>query len=166
MGNKVTFYPKNCFVSSLKYDKVIFIGERVDNVYIIDLKKVDNKDNKCLMSIFLDTWPWHRRRRHANFELLDDLIKNELVDGSSKLKFIKDKTCDAYQKGKQTKTFVKLKNKVSTSRPLELNHMDLFGPTRVASLGGMHYAFVLADDYSSFTWVYFLAHKNDAFKAF
>ena len=44
--------------------------------------------------------------------------------------------------------------------------MDLFGPTRVASLGGMHYAYVLVNDYSRFTWVCFLAHKNDAFKAF
>ena len=44
--------------------------------------------------------------------------------------------------------------------------MDLFGPTRVASLGGMRYAYILVDDYSRFTWVCFLAHKNDAFKAF
>ena len=54
-GNKVTFYPKNCFVSSLDEDKVIFSGERVDNVYVIDLNKI-NKDIKCLMSIFHDTW--------------------------------------------------------------------------------------------------------------
>ena len=44
--------------------------------------------------------------------------------------------------------------------------MDLFGLTRVASVGGMHYAYVLVDDYSRFTWVCFLAHMNDAFKAF
>ena len=44
--------------------------------------------------------------------------------------------------------------------------MDLFGPTRVASLGGMHYAYILVDDYSRYTWVCFLAHKNNAFKAF
>ena len=44
--------------------------------------------------------------------------------------------------------------------------MDLFGPTRVASLGGMHYAYVLVDDYSRYTWVCFLSHKNDVFKAF
>ena len=44
MGNKVTFYPKNCFVSSLDKDKVIFSGERVENVYVIDLNKIDNKD--------------------------------------------------------------------------------------------------------------------------
>ena len=61
MGNKVTFYPKNCFVTSLDEDKVIFSGERVDNVYVIDLNKIDNKDIKCLMSISHDTWTWHRR---------------------------------------------------------------------------------------------------------
>ena len=49
MGNKVTFYPKNCFVSSLDEDKVIFSGERVDNFYVIDLNKIDNKDIKCFL---------------------------------------------------------------------------------------------------------------------
>ena len=44
--------------------------------------------------------------------------------------------------------------------------MDLFGSTSVASLGGMHYAYVLVNDYSRYTWVCFLTHKNDAFKTF
>ena len=44
--------------------------------------------------------------------------------------------------------------------------MDLFSPTRIASSGGIHYAYILVDDYSRYTWVCFLAHKNDAFKAF
>ena len=51
MGNKVTFYPKNYFVSSLDEDKIIFSGERVYVVYVFDLNKIDNKDIKCLMSI-------------------------------------------------------------------------------------------------------------------
>ena len=95
MGNKVTFYPKNCFVSSLDEDKVIFSGERVDNVYVIDLNKIDNKDVKCLMSISHDMWTWHRRLGHANFKLMNDLCKHELVIGLPKLKFTKDKPCDA-----------------------------------------------------------------------
>ena len=100
MGNKVTFYPKNCFVSSLDKNKVIFNGERVDNVYVIDLNKIDNKDIKCLMSISHDTWTWHRRLGHANFKLLNDHCKHELVIRLPKLEFTKDKTCDACQKRK------------------------------------------------------------------
>ena len=51
-----------------------------------------------------------------------------------------------------------------TSRPLELIHMDLFGPTQTKSLSGNRFAFVLVDDFSRFTWVFFLEHKNQAFK--
>ena len=103
---------------------------------------------------------------HANFELMNDLYKNEIVIGLPQLKFNKDKPCNACQKEKQSKSSFKFKNVISTYRPLELIHMDLFGPTRVTSLSRMHYAYILIDDYPRFTWVYFLAHKNDAFKAF
>jgi len=44
--------------------------------------------------------------------------------------------------------------------------MDLFGPSRVASLAGNLCALVIVDDYSRFTWTLFLAHKNDAYSAF
>ena len=100
MRNNVTFYPKNYFVSSLDEDKEIFSGEKVDNVQVINLNKIDNKDIKCLMSISHDTRTWHRRLGHANFELMNDLCKNELVIGMPKLKFNKDKPCDACQKEK------------------------------------------------------------------
>ena len=82
---------------------------------------------------------------------MNDICKNELVIGLPQLKFIKDKPYDACQKGKQSKFSCKLKNVVSTSRPLKLIHMDLFSPTRVASLGGIHYVFVLVEDYSRYT---------------
>ena len=60
----------------------------------------------------------------------------------------------------------KSKNIVSTSRPLELLHLDLFGPTRITSLGGSKYRLVVVDDFSRFTWVSFLAHKDETFSSF
>lgn len=44
--------------------------------------------------------------------------------------------------------------------------MDLFGPTRKLSLGGKKYGFVIVNDYSRCTWVYFLVHKLESFKVF
>ena len=44
--------------------------------------------------------------------------------------------------------------------------MDLFGPTRIASLGGMKYSLVIVDDYSRFKWILFIAHKDKIFKIF
>ena len=44
--------------------------------------------------------------------------------------------------------------------------MDLFGPTRSASLSEKKYGYILVDDFSRFTWVFFLTHKNKVFNEF
>jgi len=97
---------------------------------------------------------------------LNKLISKDLVVGLSKLKFKKDHICETCQKGKQIKNSFKLKNVISTLKPLELLHMDLFGPSITMSLGGNYYALVIVDDFSRFTWTLFLESKSDAFSAF
>ena len=89
-----------------------------------------------------------------------------IIFGLSKLQFDKDKICDACQFEKQVRDYFKSKNLVSTSRPLELLHVDLFGPMDVISMGGKSYGFIIVDDYSRFTWVYFLTHKDEALHTF
>ena len=37
--------------------------------------------------------------------------------------------------------------------------MDLFGPVAYLSIGGNKYSLVIVDDYSRFTWVFFLFDK-------
>jgi transposase InsO family protein len=51
------------------------------------------------------------------------------------------------------------KNVMTTSRPLELLHMDLFRPVAYLSIGGSKYGLVIIDDFSRFTWVFFLQDK-------
>jgi len=97
---------------------------------------------------------------------LNKLISKDLVISLPKLKFEKDHICEACQNGKQVKNSFKLKNVVSSSRPLELLHMDFFGPSRTMSLGRNYYAFVIVDDFSRYTWTLFLESKSDAFSAF
>jgi hypothetical protein len=58
------------------------------------------------------------------------------------------------------------KTQMSTHRPLELLHMDLFGPTSFVSISGNSYCLVITDDYSRFTWVYFLWDKSNVFETF
>ena len=66
-------------------------------------------------------------------ELISKLVKKELIKDVPKLIFEKDKICGPCSLGKQTKSSFKSKNVVSTTRPFELIHMDLFGPTRTKS---------------------------------
>jgi len=44
--------------------------------------------------------------------------------------------------------------------------MDLFGPSRTMSLGGNYYGLVIVDDYSRFTWTFFIATKDETYHAF
>ncbi|XP_026458989.1 uncharacterized protein LOC113359596 [Papaver somniferum] len=44
--------------------------------------------------------------------------------------------------------------------------MDLFGPTQQATVGGKKCALVMVDDYTRFTWIAFLKHKNDTLEEF
>ena len=53
-----------------------------------------------------------------------------------------------------------------TFRPLELIHMDLFGSTKTKRLNENCFVFVLIDDFSRFTWVFCLEHKDQAFSHF
>ena len=55
---------------------------------------------------------------------------------------------------------------VSSSRPLELIHMDLCGPTRTGSVSGKRYVFVIVDDFSRFTWTLFAESKEQVFSMF
>jgi len=89
-----------------------------------------------------------------------------LVRGLPKINFDKDKICEACTKGKQVKSSFKTIDVVTTQRPLELFHIDLFGPVRTASLSGKQNGFVIVDDFSRYTWVLFLKHKDEAFEAF
>jgi transposase InsO family protein len=97
---------------------------------------------------------------------LNQLSKHDLVRGLKDVKFEKNKLCSSCQAGKQVTNTHPYKSQMSNHRPLELLHMDLFGPTSFMSIGGNSYCLVIMDDYSRFTWVYFLRDKSNVFETF
>jgi transposase InsO family protein len=87
---------------------------------------------------------------------LHKLLKGEHVLGLTYVYFEKDRPCAACQARKKVGTNHPSKNVMMTSRPLELLHMDLFGPVAYLSIEGSKYDLVIVDDFSRFTWVFFL----------
>jgi hypothetical protein len=53
---------------------------------------------------------------------------------------------------------------MTTTRPLKMLHMDLFGPIAYISIGGNQFGLVIVDDYSRFTCVFFLQDKSETQK--
>jgi hypothetical protein len=50
---------------------------------------------------------------------------------------------------------------MTTTRPLEMLQMDLFGPITYISIDGNKYGLVIVDDNSRFTWLLFLQDKSE-----
>ncbi|KAK1615920.1 hypothetical protein QYE76_021437 [Lolium multiflorum] len=68
--------------------------------------------------------------------------------------------------GKQLRKGHPTKSIVSTSRPLELLHLDLFGPSHYDTLGGSKYGMVIVDDYSRYSWVFLVKSKDETYREF
>ncbi|GKB67333.1 retrovirus-related pol polyprotein from transposon TNT 1-94 [Tanacetum coccineum] len=141
---RVTFSEHDSEIT--KDGKVIGRGIRKKGLYVMKLGNKP-KDQICLTTIDENSTLWHRRLGHANMRLIQSLASKELVRNLPKLKFDQH-FCDACKIGKQAHASHKAKNVVSTTRCLELLHMDLFGPSVVRSYGGNRYTLVIVDDYS------------------
>jgi len=133
------FGKTNCTVVNKDHNSIVFKGKRIENVHKINFSKLVDQKVICLLSVNDKKWVWHRRLGHANWRLISKRSKLQLVKGLPNIDYHSDKLCGACQKGKIVKSSFKTKDIVSTSRPLELLHIDLFGSVNTASLYGSKY---------------------------
>ncbi|GJR21901.1 putative ribonuclease H-like domain-containing protein [Tanacetum coccineum] len=167
--NSVLFNDTECIVLSPNFkltdeSHVLLKVPRKNNMYSVDLKNIVPKGGlTCLFAKATsdESKLWHRRLGHINFKTMNKLVKGNLVRGLPSKLFENDQTCVACQKGKQHRASCKSKTVSSISQPLHMLHMDLFGPTFVKSLMKKMYCLVVTDDYSRFSWVFFLATKDE-----
>nr|GEW46886.1 integrase, catalytic region, zinc finger, CCHC-type, peptidase aspartic, catalytic [Tanacetum cinerariifolium] len=159
---EVAFRFKACYVRSLKGDDLL-TGARESNLYTISIDDMAASSPVCLMSkaTLTKSWLWHRRLLHLNFGTVNDLTRLDLVNGLLKFKHEKDHLCSACERGKSKKASHPPKLVPSDNSKLELLHMYLCRPMRVASINGKKYILVIVDDYSRYTWVYFLHSKDE-----
>jgi len=165
-GYDVLFVKNNCTVINTDDQSIVFKGKRRNNVYKINFSELNDQKVLFLLSMSDKKWLWQRRLGHANWRLISKLSKLQLVRGLQDIDCHSDALCGACQKGKIVKTSFKLKDIVSTSRPLELLHIDLFGPNSTASIYESKYGLVIFNDYNRWSWVKFLKSKDDSYDVF
>jgi hypothetical protein len=156
----------NCLVTDIGVtvfrrsdDSIAFKGVLEGQLYLFDFNENKAKLNTCLIAKTNIGWLWHRRLAHVGMNNLHKLLKGEHILGLTNVHFEKDRVCSACQAGKQVEVHHPHKNIMTTDRPLELLHMDRFGPIAYISIFGSKYCLVIVDDYYRFTWVFFLQEK-------
>ncbi|GKC88338.1 putative ribonuclease H-like domain-containing protein [Tanacetum coccineum] len=166
--NYVLFTDTECLVLSpdfkLPDENQIFLKiPREDNMYSFNMHNIVPKENlTCLTAkaTFDESMLWHRRLGHINFKNINKLVKENLVRDLPLKRFENDQTYVACLKGKQHRASCKTKVLNPITKPLFMLHMDLFSLTFVSSLMHKKYCLVVTDDYSRFSWVFFLATKD------
>ena len=76
----------------------------------------------------------HRRLGHVSTPLVNKLYSRDMVEGLPKVEAYLDEVSEDCVKGKQHRVPFKRKKVISTSKPLELVHIDLCRPMRNRSL--------------------------------
>nr|GEV94713.1 integrase, catalytic region, zinc finger, CCHC-type, peptidase aspartic, catalytic [Tanacetum cinerariifolium] len=100
-GLEVAFRKSTCFVRN--EDGVdLLTGDRSLNLYTIALNKVASNSSTCLLAkaSSSQSWLWHQRLSHLNFAIINNFMKNNLVQGLPKMKFEKYHLCSACEQGK------------------------------------------------------------------
>lgn len=91
-------------------------------------------------------------------------LNNELKNAN--VKDIKDFSCEACIQGKTGRLPSPPTPDTKASRPLEVLHIDIWGPAPVTSKGGMHYFLTVYDDYSHRISLTLMRAKSEALQGF
>nr|GFA25888.1 retrovirus-related Pol polyprotein from transposon TNT 1-94 [Tanacetum cinerariifolium] len=137
---EVAFRKSTCFVRDLQGNDLL-IGNRGSDLYTISLQESTSLTPFCLMAKASPTqaWLWHQRLSHLNFDYINLLLKKDVVIGLRKLKYVKDQLCSSCEVSKAKRSSFNSKAVPSLKGRLNLLHMDLCGPMRVASINGKKY---------------------------
>nr|GFB92247.1 putative ribonuclease H-like domain-containing protein [Tanacetum cinerariifolium] len=131
-GLEVAFRKSTCFVRN--EDGVdLLTGDRSSNLYTIALNEVASISSACLIAKASSSQSllWHQRISHLKFATINNLVKNNLVQGLPKMKLKKDHLCSACEQGKILWKHHKSKTASALNKPLYLLHMDLCGLPKI-----------------------------------
>ena len=106
---------------------------------------------------------WHEISQNLNFRYMQHLSKHGMVDGLPDIHFSKG-ICEGCVLGKNPQEKFDKGNTQKASFPLDMIHSDLMGNFPHPSINKSRYMLIFVDDFSRFTWNFFLRKKTEVFK--
>ncbi|GJV63438.1 retrovirus-related pol polyprotein from transposon TNT 1-94 [Tanacetum coccineum] len=134
----LVFMNSTCYVRVSYQGNDLLTGNRGSDLYTISLQETTSSTPICFMAKASPTqaWLWHQRLSHLNFDYITLLSKKDIVTSLPELKYVKDQLCSFCKMSKAKRSSFKSKVVRSSKGRLNLLHMDLCGPMRVASING------------------------------
>jgi hypothetical protein len=139
---------------------------RIVKVFQADFSLSQSSIECLILQSSSELWKWHRRLGYLSFDLLCQLSGLGLLQGLPLLKFESNLICSSCHHGKMITASHSPINTMMTEQPGQLLHMVTVGPSRIRFMGGKWYVLVIVDDYSHYSWVFFLESKDEVFEHF
>ncbi|KAK2991709.1 hypothetical protein RJ640_014987 [Escallonia rubra] len=160
----VIFWPNFCVFKDIRTRQTIGCGVRRGKLYYLDL--VSNSSDKLRQALMVndsegemrksEIWLWHRRLGHASFGYLKKLFPSLFTKCD-----VSSFQCEVCELAKSHRVSFPLALNKSPD-PFMIIHSDVWGPSKVNSLGGSRWFVTFIDDCTRMTWVQLMKSKRYA----
>ncbi|PKU71759.1 Retrovirus-related Pol polyprotein from transposon TNT 1-94 [Dendrobium catenatum] len=155
----ITFDANGFLIKDIQDQRPLLHGRLHNELYQVQLSPDTN--STALSAITKDSVIWHARLGHPNNQILSALAKCFPEISSVPSSFI----CSSCNMAKSHKQVFNKSFSVTTA-PFDLLHTDVWGPASVPSVEGFRYYIVFVDDYTRFSWLYFMHTKQEVLSKF
>ena len=149
-------------ITTNKDGTVVLTGKNINGMYL--LETIHNKPQPLAMTSLskpTSLEQWHRRLAHCSPLTIQEMSRNNLVDGLRISETTLEGKCEDCIMGRQTRRPFDGETDKDLD-PLDLVSFDIWGPSRVQSVGGKVYLLIIVDAGTSFKYGAYLADKSDA----
>lgn len=163
LGATVEFKGKRCEIA--RNGKLLAVGNLLSKLYLLQTKEEDHHVYISQKHSILELW--HYRYGHLGIDNIKELMKGEMVYGISNEDKSKERSiCESCIMGKQHRTEYPKGGGKRATNLMELVHSDVCGPILVNSFGDSRYFVTFIDDFSRYTYVYFIKRKSEVLEKF
>ena len=106
---------------------------------------------------------WHAIFGNLNFNYLQQLHNDKMVEGFPLIQ-TSNGVCSSFLVGKHPEKRYDFGKEHRVASILDLIHSDVAGPIPTTSINGCRYFLTCIDDYSRFSWIYFMKQKSKFFE--
>jgi hypothetical protein len=161
---RVEFTLDSVTILDIHDNSIIVVGEVDHKSWLYKFIKFTDYDSSLLLTRANDSSRvWHERFGHLNFRYMQRISKQGMVKGSPDIQF-SEGVCEGCILGKHPKEKFEKGKARRASSSLDIFHSDLMGPFPHPSIRKERYVLTFIDDYSCYTWVYFLRQKSNVFE--
>jgi hypothetical protein len=163
-SKRIEFTSDSITVLDMHDSSIIAVGEVDHKSQLYKFTKFTDYDSSLLLTHANDSSRvWHERFGHLNFRYMQRISKQGMLKGFPYIQF-SEGVCEGCILGKHPKEKFEKGKARRASSSLELVHSDLMGPFPHQSINKAMYVLTFIDDYSCYTWVYFLRQKYKVFE--